>query len=77
MKTSMMALAFAAFATTGLAHASETTVIGNQPGAGQLQQWEPVQPGAAQKTRAKVRLELLHAEQDGQLVYLRKLYRGS
>lgn len=78
MKTSMIALAFAAFATAGLAHASDATATtGDQPSAAQMQQWNPSQTGAMQKTRAEVRHELVQAEQDGQLAYLSKVYRGS
>ncbi|MFM0280448.1 DUF4148 domain-containing protein [Paraburkholderia sediminicola] len=78
MKTSMIALAFAAFATAGFAHASEApTTTGGQSNAAQVQQWNPSQSGAMQKTRAEVRHELVQAEQDGQLARLSSLYRGS
>lgn len=78
MKTSMIALAFAAFATAGLAHASGAPAASaDQPGAAQIQQWNPNQTGAMQKTRADVRHELVQAERDGQLAYLSNLYRGS
>ena len=78
MKTSMIALAFAAFATAGFAHASDvTTTTGDQPGTAQMQQWSPIQTGAMQKTRAEVRHELVQAERDGQIAYLGKVYRGS
>jgi hypothetical protein len=78
MKTSMIALAFAAFATAGVAHASDATATtGTQSDATQVQQWNPGQTGATQKTRAQVRHELVQAEHDGQLAYLSKLYRGS
>jgi hypothetical protein len=77
MKTSMIALAFAAFAVTGLAHASGNTATdGTQPSAAQLQQWSPAPQSGAQKTRAEVRQELVQAEHDGQIAYLSKLYRG-
>jgi hypothetical protein len=77
MKTSMIAVAFAAFAMTGLAHASSNTATNStEPSAAQLQQWSPAQQSGAQKTRAEVRQELVQAEHDGQLAYLSKLYRG-
>ncbi|KFX61037.1 DUF4148 domain-containing protein [Paraburkholderia fungorum] len=78
MKTSMIALAFATFATTGFAHASDAPAASANPaGAAQIQQWNPSEAGAMQKTRAEVRNELLQAEHDGQLSYLRKVYQGS
>ncbi|MFM0093881.1 DUF4148 domain-containing protein [Paraburkholderia sediminicola] len=77
MKTSMIALAFAAFATAGFAHASDApATTAGQSGAAQTQQWKPSQSGATQKTRAEVRQELLQAEKDGELAYLSTLYRG-
>ena len=78
MKTSMIALAFAAFATIGVAHAADVTATtANQPGAAQALQWSSNPAGAMQKTRAQVRHELVQAQQDGQFAYLSKLYRGS
>ena len=78
MKTSMIALAFAAFATAGIAHASDApATTGGQSGTAQTQQWNPSQTDAMQKTRAEVRHELVQAKQDGQLAYLSKVYRGS
>ena len=78
MKTSMIALAFAAFATASFAHASEApATTGGQSAAAQMQQWHPSQTGAMQKTRAEVRHELVQAQQDGQLAQLNNLYRGS
>ncbi|MFM0209606.1 DUF4148 domain-containing protein [Paraburkholderia sediminicola] len=78
MKTSMIALAFAAFATAGIAHAADApATTGGQSGAAQMQQWNPSQTGAMQKTRAEVRHELVQAEQDGQFARLSSLYRGS
>ncbi|SDI10022.1 DUF4148 domain-containing protein [Paraburkholderia phenazinium] len=77
MKTSMFALAFAAFATAGLAHASDVAATtGSQAATAQIQSWNPSQTGATQKTRAEVRHELVQAEQDGELASLRKLYQG-
>ncbi|CAE6733856.1 hypothetical protein R69927_02296 [Paraburkholderia domus] len=78
MKTSMIALAFAAFATAGFAHASEVPAASaGQSAAAQIQQWNPSQTGAMQKTRAEVRHELVQAQQDGQLAQISSLYRGS
>ncbi|MFP3186749.1 MAG: DUF4148 domain-containing protein [Paraburkholderia sp.] len=77
MKTSMIALAFAAFATTGFAHAADAPATsGTQLSPAQIQQWNPGTAGAAQKTRAEVRHELVQAEHDCQIAYLNKLYRG-
>jgi hypothetical protein len=74
MKTSIIALAFAAFAASGLAQAADTaatsaTVRTEQSASGQT--------GASQKTRADVRRELVQAQHDGQLASLRSLFRGS
>ncbi|RKE37671.1 uncharacterized protein DUF4148 [Paraburkholderia sp. BL23I1N1] len=79
MKTSMIALAFAAFATAGFAHASDAPAAAtvSQLGAAQVQQWSANQTGAMQKTRADVRHELVQAQKDGQLAQLSNLYRGS
>ncbi|NPT55391.1 DUF4148 domain-containing protein [Paraburkholderia elongata] len=79
MKTSMIALAFAAFATAGFAHASDapTAATEGQSGAAQMQQWNASQSGTMQKTRAEVRHELVQAQQDGKLPRLNSLYRGS
>jgi hypothetical protein len=78
MKTSMIALAFAAFATAGFAHASDApATTGGQSAAAQVQQLSASQTGAMQKTRAEVRHELVQAEKDGQLAQLSSLYRGS
>ncbi|CAB3798616.1 hypothetical protein GCM10011400_57240 [Paraburkholderia caffeinilytica] len=78
MKTSMIALAFAAFATAGFAHASEApATTAAQSAVAQVQQWNPSQTGATQKTRAEVRHELVQAQRDGQLAQLGSLYRGS
>ena len=78
MKTSMIALAFAAFATAGFAHASDApATTSGQSAAAQMQQWNPGQTGAMQKTRAEVRHELVQAQRDGQLAQLSSLYRGS
>jgi hypothetical protein len=78
MKTSSIALAFAAFATAGVAYASEApTTAAIQPAAvAQIQQWSPNQINAAQKTRADVRHELVVAEHDGEIARLNKLYQG-
>ncbi|MGA7778673.1 MAG: DUF4148 domain-containing protein [Paraburkholderia sp.] len=75
MKNSIIALAFAAFATVGVAHAANVTA--DQQDAAQTQQWSASQSGAMQKTRAQVRQELVEAQKDGQLAALRKLYQGA
>lgn len=78
MKTSSIALAFAAFATAGVAYASETpATTAAQPAlAAQTQQWSPNQINATQKTRAEVRHELAQAEHDGEIARLNTLYQG-
>jgi hypothetical protein len=78
MKASMIAFAFAALATTGIAHAADSVAAnGGQSGAAQTQQWTPSQNGFAPKTRAEVRHELVQAQHDGQLASLQNLYRGN
>ncbi|MCC8404608.1 DUF4148 domain-containing protein [Paraburkholderia sp. MMS20-SJTN17] len=74
MKTSIIALAFAAFAISGLAQAANNTTT---VAATQTEQSGTSRIGASQKTRAEVRHELVQAQQDGQLASLRTLYRGS
>ncbi|HEY4297950.1 MAG TPA: DUF4148 domain-containing protein [Paraburkholderia sp.] len=78
MKVSMIALAFAAFATTASAYAV-TSVDANAAGysAPQTQQWTPGHSNAMAKTRQDVRQELVQAQKDGQLAALNKLYQGS
>ena len=78
MKTSIIALALAAFATTSVAYASETpaTAAAQPAVAAQTQQWSPNQINATQKTRAEVRHELALAEHDGEIASLNKLYQG-
>jgi cbb3-type cytochrome oxidase cytochrome c subunit len=73
MKASMMALAFAAFATTGIAHAADSAALnGAVSNVAQTQQ-NSVTP----KTRAEVRHELALAEKDGELARLQSLYHGN
>jgi hypothetical protein len=76
MKTSLIALAFAAFAASGLAQAADnaatttaTTTQTEQSGTSRI--------GVAPKARADVRHELVQAQKDGQLASLSTLYRGS
>lgn len=74
MKTSIIALAFAAFTASGLAHAADNATTTT---ATQTEQSGTSRIGASSKTRADVRHELVQAQQDGQLASLRTLYRGS
>jgi TolA-binding protein len=78
MKRSMITLAFAAFAVSGLAHAADTVSSGGEAASNvQTQQWSPSRDSIAPKSRAQVRQELVQAEQDGQLADLnRTVYRG-
>jgi hypothetical protein len=74
MKTSIIALAFAAFAASGLAQAADTAT---PPTAARTEQSVSSQFGASPKTRADVRHELVRAQKDGQIASLQTLYRGS
>ena len=74
MKTSIIALAFAAFAASGLAQAADTATTSATV---RTEQSASSQTGASQKTRADVRRELVLAQHDGQLASLRSLFRGS
>ncbi|MGF6609668.1 hypothetical protein OKW45_004590 [Paraburkholderia sp. WSM4175] len=74
MKTSIVALAFAAFAVSGAAQAAESATTS---AVAQTEQSGTSRIGASPKTRADVRHELMRAQQDGQLASLRTLYRGS
>jgi len=74
MKTSIIALAFAAFAASGLAQAADNGATSTAVRTGQS---ASSQTGASQKTRADVRRELVQAQNDGQLANLRSLFRGS
>jgi hypothetical protein len=78
MKRSMIALAFAACAVSGWAHANGTVGSGDEAASNvQTQQWSPTRNSIAPKTRAEVRRELVQAERDGQLARLNgTLYRG-
>ncbi|MGX6998263.1 DUF4148 domain-containing protein [Caballeronia sp. KNU42] len=78
MKRSMIALAFAAFAVSGWAHAAGTAGSDGEAASNvQTQQWSPSRDNIAPKTRAQVRQELVQAERDGQLARLNTtLYRG-
>jgi hypothetical protein len=78
MKVSMIALAFAAFATTASAYAvpsADANAVTHD--AQQTHQWTPDQANATGKTRKEVRQELVRAQHDGQLAALNKLYQGS
>ena len=78
MKASMIALAFVALATTGIAHAADSVAANaGQSAVAQTQQWTPSQNGIAPKTRAEVRHELALAEKDGELARLQSLYHGN
>jgi len=77
MKVSMIALAFAACATTASAHAANSVdVNAGSYDAQQMHQWAPARIAPKAKTRAEVRQELVRAEKDGQLAALSKLYQG-
>jgi hypothetical protein len=80
MKPSMiaLALAFAACAVSGWAHANGTVGSGDEAASNvQTQQWSPTRNSIAPKTRAEVRRELVQAKRDGQLARLNgTLYRG-
>jgi hypothetical protein len=78
MKVSMIALAFAAFATTASAYAVPSVdANAAQYEAQQTHQWAPEHNDAKAKTRRDVRQELVRAQKDGQLAALSKLYQGS
>jgi Domain of unknown function (DUF4148) len=80
MKVTMLALAFAACATTVSAYAANpaTNPADAAPQHSQhSQQWTPAQNAPQAKTRAEVRQELVRAQNDGQLAALNKLYQGS
>ena len=78
MKRSMIALAFAACAVSGWAHAAGTAGSADEAASNvQTQQWSPSRDIIAPKTRTQVRQELVQAERDGQLARLNStLYRG-
>jgi hypothetical protein len=76
MKTLIIALAFATFAASGAALASESATTSTVAPT-QAEQSGTDHSGASPKTRADVRHELVRALQDGQLASLRTLYRGS
>jgi hypothetical protein len=74
MKTSIIALAFAAFAASGLAQAADNATTAT---AAQTEQSGTSRIVTSQKTRADVHRELVQAQKDGQLASLSTLYRGS
>ncbi|CAL8476884.1 DUF4148 domain-containing protein [Caballeronia sp. S22] len=74
MKTSIIALAFAAITASGIARATDTDTATT---ATQTEQSDTSHIGASSKTRADVRHELEQAQKDGQLASLGRLYRGS
>jgi hypothetical protein len=71
MKTSIIALAFSAFAASGLAQAADNATTATAT------QTEQSGTSRMPKTRADVRHELVLAQKDGQLARLSTLYRGS
>jgi multidrug efflux pump subunit AcrA (membrane-fusion protein) len=78
MKTSIIALALAASAFTGIAHAA--VPAGESADKSSIVQSAATyasRNSAMAKTRADVRQELVQAQNDGQLANLRVLYRGS
>ena len=85
MKVSIIALAFTAFAASAMtvsAYAANPAVNSATANSGsydaqQATQWAPVRPATTAKTRAEVRQELVHAQKDGQLAALSKIYQGS
>ena len=78
MKVSMIALAFAAFATTASAYAvTSVDTNATRYDTQQTHQWAPDHNGATAKTRQDVRQELVRAQKDGQLAALSKIYQGS
>jgi hypothetical protein len=79
MKTSMIVIAFAAFTTAGLAHASDATPTSEQQsGVVQTGQLSPGDYQVARKTRSQVRSELKQSETDGQLMSLNnEVYKGN
>jgi hypothetical protein len=77
MKTSIIALGFAALAAFAASGATEAAESATAATVVQVQQSCTSRVGALQKTRADVRRELAQAQQDGQLAHLRTLYRGS
>lgn len=77
MKVTMLALAFAACATTVSAYAANPATNPADAAPQHSQQWTPAQNASQAKTRAEVRQELVRAQNDGQLAALNKLYQGS
>ncbi|SAL09975.1 DUF4148 domain-containing protein [Caballeronia telluris] len=73
MKTSIIALALAASAFTGIAHAA----VPAPDGADKTAVVSVSRNSVMAKTRAEVRQELVHAQKDGQIASLSNLYRGS
>jgi hypothetical protein len=74
MKTSIITLAFAAFAASGFVQAADNATTAT---ATPTEQSGTSRIGASQKTRADVRHELVQAQKDGQIASLNKLYRGT
>jgi hypothetical protein len=73
MKTSIIALAFSAFAASGFAQAADNATTST---ATQTEQSGTSRIVASPKTRADVRYELVQAQRNGQLSSLSTLYRG-
>jgi hypothetical protein len=71
MKTSIIALAFAAFAASGLAQAADNATTATAA------QTEQSGTSRIVTSRAEVHRELVQAQKDGQLASLSTLYRGS
>jgi Domain of unknown function (DUF4148) len=80
MKTSIITLAFAAFAASGFVQAADNATTATATAtatATPTEQSGTSRIGASQKTRADVRHELVQAQKDGQIASLNKLYRGT
>ena len=77
MKALMIAVSFAACATTSLAYAADFgQPTGQNPSVTGQGQWSP-NSGAQPLTRAQVRAQLVQAQRSGELAYLNNtFYRG-
>jgi hypothetical protein len=71
----LSACAAVATATSAFASSPAGASAGDRD-AQPARQWTPADNAPKGKTRAQVRAELVHAQQDGQLAALSKLYRG-
>jgi Domain of unknown function (DUF4148) len=79
MRASIIVLTFAAYATTGIAHAAVSSPTADGKSASvQADKGSRSASGMAPKTRTQIRRELEQAQKDGQLAYLsRTLFVGS